>query len=222
MTTHRKRALAASLFFHGAVFAFLVLRPPSRSEGGISSAELDGGGPLVLSQVQAAPATPAAEPAPMLSSVEPAIDPPLTVIAIDRAPDAAVLTASISAPMPGLPAIFDHPAGGAPADGAGSGRGTGHHAGHNDYRAPKYVDSPAPDYPPEARRLRREGIVLLTVRVSEEGLPLAITLRHSSGMKALDDAAIRTVRNWTFQPARLGGQPLAALVEIPIRFRLLS
>ena len=81
---------------------------------------------------------------------------------------------------------------------------------------------PLPITRPRRGDFGAKGIVLLTVKVSEEGLPIAITLRHSSGTKALDDAAIRTVRNWTFQPARLAGQPLAALVEIPIRFRLLT
>jgi protein TonB len=87
---------------------------------------------------------------------------------------------------------------------------------------PKYLHSPAPPYPDEARRAKREGVVLLSVRVGSDGFPIAVFLRRSSGIKVLDEAAIRAVRCWTFQPATLNGRPFTASVEAPIRFHLTS
>ena len=36
----------------------------------------------------------------------------------------------------------------------------------------------------------------------------------------LDDAAIKAVRRWEFNPARFGVTPVAAAVEVPVRFGL--
>lgn len=83
-----------------------------------------------------------------------------------------------------------------------------------------YLHNPRPAYPRLARQQRMQGRVLLEVRVSTEGLPLAIALRSSSGFDLLDQTAAEAVRRWRFVPARRGGRAVEALVEIPIRFVL--
>lgn len=85
-----------------------------------------------------------------------------------------------------------------------------------------YLNNPAPAYPPLSRRFREEGKVMLRVRVSAEGQPLAVALAQSSGHPRLDEAARKTVLGWRFVPARRGEQPVAAWVRVPIVFQLRS
>lgn len=83
-----------------------------------------------------------------------------------------------------------------------------------------YLSNPPPEYPALSRRLGEEGQVLLRVRVSAEGLPLAVELRRSSGFQRLDEAARAAVKDWKFVPARRGETPVEAWVLIPISFTL--
>jgi protein TonB len=85
---------------------------------------------------------------------------------------------------------------------------------------PNYLKNPAPTYPEAARRAGQEGLALLSVSVSRDGVPEEVEIRKSSGFYLLDEAAVRAVRKWKFQPAGVGGIPIASRVEIPIRFRL--
>lgn len=81
-----------------------------------------------------------------------------------------------------------------------------------------YLHNPRPTYPRQARQQRMQGRVLLEVRVSEEGVPLTVALRSSSGFTLLDQAASEAVLRWRFIPARRGGRAVEAAVEVPIRF----
>ena len=85
---------------------------------------------------------------------------------------------------------------------------------------PTYLNAPEPAYPPAAREDGQEGLVILRVRISADGLPLDIALRRSSGSRVLDRAAIAAVRRWTFVPARRGSHPIESWINVPIRFRL--
>ncbi len=85
---------------------------------------------------------------------------------------------------------------------------------------PRYRSNPKPDYPAEARWQHQEGVVLLSVEVSAEGRAVAVSLKRSSGFPLLDDAALQSVRRWTFEPARAAGLPVASRVDVPVRFSL--
>jgi protein TonB len=85
---------------------------------------------------------------------------------------------------------------------------------------PDYRKNPELPYPAAARRRRQEGVVLLDVKVSAQGRPLRVELKHSSGIQILDEAALTAVRTWEFQPARAGLNPVESDVEVPVRFRL--
>lgn len=88
------------------------------------------------------------------------------------------------------------------------------------YTPARYARCPAPVFPAEARKAKISGTVLLLVEVDENGHPSQVTLRRSSGHATLDDAALRAVRNWRFEPARSEGRPIRARVEVPVRFAL--
>jgi protein TonB len=80
--------------------------------------------------------------------------------------------------------------------------------------------NPKPIYPPEARRRRAQGIVVLKVEVASSGAPLAVTVRTSSGHAVLDEAARDAVERWRFNPAIQAGVPVAGTVDVPVQFRL--
>jgi len=72
-----------------------------------------------------------------------------------------------------------------------------------------------------ARRLGKEGVVLLAVVVAPDGRAADVRVLRSSGFAPLDDSAVTTVRErWRFIPARRDGAPIESRVTVPIRFRL--
>jgi protein TonB len=84
---------------------------------------------------------------------------------------------------------------------------------------PDYRKNPEPPYPLAARRRRQEGVVLLSVKVSTQGRALRVQIKQSSGVPVLDDAAIQAVRDWEFEPARVGARPYESEIEVPVRFK---
>ena len=85
-------------------------------------------------------------------------------------------------------------------------------------REPRLVTAPAPDYPPAALRANQSGEVLLRIEVQADGRPGAITVVSSSRHRALDQAAIRAVRRWRFEPALRDGVAVPGVVQQSIRF----
>ena len=86
--------------------------------------------------------------------------------------------------------------------------------------APNYRVNPKPEYPISARRMRHEGVVLLEVQVTADGLAKAVTLKKSSNYEELDQAAIRAVKQWRFNPAKINTVVVASTVQVPVRFEL--
>lgn len=82
------------------------------------------------------------------------------------------------------------------------------------------LNNAAPAYPPQSRRLREQGTVLLEVLVKADGSLGDLRLKTSSGYTRLDDAAMRAVKNWHFLPAKRGGTPIDFWYELPIEFSL--
>ena len=86
---------------------------------------------------------------------------------------------------------------------------------------PRYRHPPAPPvYPPRAVELNQQGEVLVRVRLDPDGSAAEIRLWRGSGFDLLDRAALAAVRGWHFLPAMRSGRPVAAWVEIPVRFHL--
>jgi protein TonB len=84
----------------------------------------------------------------------------------------------------------------------------------------EYVREPAPRYPPQSRRLREQGLVVLRVIIDERGTASSIEIETSSGHARLDDAAREAVLRAEFRPYIEDGEPRPALVLIPIEFAL--
>ena len=81
-------------------------------------------------------------------------------------------------------------------------------------------ENPKPFYPAAARRRGMQGQVLLRVEVNVRGKVSNIELKKSSGYRLLDDAAITTVKQWRFIPAKNHNKLVTSVVEIPVRFEL--
>ena len=90
-------------------------------------------------------------------------------------------------------------------------------------RPADYLANPKPPYPALSKRLGEEGTVRLNILVNPDGSVAQLELLESSGHPRLDRSAIATVRSqWKFEPARRGGEAVAAWVVVPIQFTLRS
>jgi TonB family protein len=77
-----------------------------------------------------------------------------------------------------------------------------------------------PLYPESARKAGAQGITLLKLRVLENGKVGEVQIEQSAGHPDLDMAAADAVRQWLFEPARMGKQPIAVWVLLPVKFEL--
>jgi TonB family protein len=90
-------------------------------------------------------------------------------------------------------------------------------AGPDGVTPPRSVYAPNPEYPPGAARDKIAGQVLLNVTVGADGLVNnAVVLK--SLRRDLDDAALRTVKSWRFEPARRDDVPIERTITVEIGF----
>jgi periplasmic protein TonB len=77
-----------------------------------------------------------------------------------------------------------------------------------------------PSYPASARRLGIQGTARLKVQVLADGRVGEIIVESSAGHADLDRAATDAVRQWHFEPARRGSEPVSTWVLLPVQFQL--
>jgi protein TonB len=77
-----------------------------------------------------------------------------------------------------------------------------------------------PDYPPTAWQQREQGTVLLRLYIGADGTVARVDIRKSSGVAALDAAAVTALSAWRFLPAERAGQPIASYRDQPVSFVL--
>ena len=75
-----------------------------------------------------------------------------------------------------------------------------------------------PVYPPIARQLRVQGVVVLEAVISKEGT--IESLRTVSGHQLLNQAALDAVKQWRYQPTLLSGEPVAVITTVMATFTL--
>lgn len=84
----------------------------------------------------------------------------------------------------------------------------------------EYLQAPAPEYPPLARRMGEEGRVTLRVLVNENGRPTRVDVQKTSGSPRLDEAARQAVLRAMFKPHIEDGRATTVYAIVPITFHL--
>jgi TonB family protein len=87
------------------------------------------------------------------------------------------------------------------------------------YTPPQAIHTAMPEYSDQARRLKIQGNVRVSVLVNEEGVPIDPRVEKSLGY-GLDEKALEAALKYQFKPAMRDGQPVAVRIMIEENFRL--
>lgn len=83
-----------------------------------------------------------------------------------------------------------------------------------------YLQNPKPVYPSGSKRRGEQGVVIHSVLIGVDGLPVSARLVKSSGFAALDQAAMTAVMRWRYSPGKRNGVPAAMSFNVPINWVL--
>jgi protein TonB len=235
-----RRFAAVSLGLHAALLAFLLVwfgrGPPARDapdkEGAVElvMVESQGAGPPT------APPAPAPEAAPSALPEQPAPPPPPPT-------DTAEAEEQLPLPSPPPPAQTPSPDPVQPSEPTPTVAAPpvqqamqapeinlpGNDSETNafvvgDHVIPASIDAKSrnkePVYPLEAARRAEQGVVILLIHVSPEGLASRVDVVKSSGHALLDRAARDAVTAWHFLPAVKDGVPIPFDFPIRVTFQL--
>lgn len=84
---------------------------------------------------------------------------------------------------------------------------------------PFYLHQEMPVYPTFARKLGREGRVLLRLTIDEQGKLLNVEVLEDPGF-GFAEAAVKAVKRSSFIPAQRGGSRVIAKALLPVKFEL--
>jgi len=86
-------------------------------------------------------------------------------------------------------------------------------------KPPVATFTPPAEYSEQARAAKFNGVVIVSVLVNEDGLPIDPQVTRSAGM-GLDEKAIESVLQYRFKPAMKDGVPVEARIMVEVNFRL--
>jgi TonB family protein len=90
----------------------------------------------------------------------------------------------------------------------------------NGVTSPALLRKIEPSYSPEARAVKAQGTVVLTVVIGTDGKAGDVRLSQGVGF-GLDEQALDAVTQWTFEPGTRGGMAVPVQASIEVNFRLL-
>jgi TonB family protein len=79
--------------------------------------------------------------------------------------------------------------------------------------------TPSAEYSEQARAAKFNGVVIVSVLVNEDGVPIDPQIKRAVGM-GLDEKAIESVLQYRFRPATKNGAPVEARIMIEVNFKL--
>jgi protein TonB len=176
------------------------------------------------SKIEPAPAPAPSAPTPAM--VQPVPPPPRPKSApAAKATPSAKTTEKAAAPKQGIKRAVEGQTAslGAPTGGDRLGRSENDGASGvlNVNLNPRFRQPPPPPrYPRLSVERDEEGVVLVRAYVDPAGAPQRVIVFRSSGFPLLDDAALKAVQGWRFEPMVRDGRATAAWVQVPVRFRL--
>src|SRR5947207_406415 len=75
---------------------------------------------------------------------------------------------------------------------------------------PKAIQTPNPNYTPEALHARVQGRIVLEVTVGQDGhVRDALVTQGLENAMGFDERALNAISGWLFEPGTLDGQPVA-------------
>jgi TonB family protein len=90
-----------------------------------------------------------------------------------------------------------------------------------DVRHPRLLSEVKPNYTPEAMEARIQGSVMLEAVVLATGEVGDVVVTQSlDEVYGLDEAAVRSIKQWRFEPGTKDGKPVAVLIEVEMSFTL--
>ncbi len=87
-----------------------------------------------------------------------------------------------------------------------------------DIAPPRQISRVAPNYPALARASRVSGVVILEATIDTRGRVVDVRVLRS--IPLLDQAAVDAVRQWTYTPTLLNGQPVPIVMTVTVVFTL--
>jgi protein TonB len=84
---------------------------------------------------------------------------------------------------------------------------------------PAFLRRVMPVYPEQARRLGREGRVVLRLTIDARGNLLKVQVLQAPGF-GFEEAAVNAVKRSSFRPATVNGKAVTSIARLPIRFAL--
>ncbi len=111
-------------------------------------------------------------------------------------------------------------------EGPGVGPGSGGGFGGGAYRpgdavvAPRVLRQTTPHYTSDAMERRIQGSVWLEIVVTREGVVGSVRVVRSLDPRGLDEEAIKTIREWRFEPGRVSGMPVDVVANVVMDFSI--
>jgi protein TonB len=87
-----------------------------------------------------------------------------------------------------------------------------------DIKPPLKIKDSKPVYPPEARRAKVQGVVIVEATVGTDGKVSATKVLRS--IPLLNDEAIRVVKAREYKPTVVNGVTVAVIITVPVIFTL--
>ena len=219
-------ALAATLTVHAAFWGFLNLLPPKAAPTARKLQPVS----IVYRKPVVAPPPPApviaappvkrrahrrakAKPAPAPVAAPPAL---LTTPAVAASAEAVVIPPPPPpASLAGLPQVSEKDL----PEGYVEEQGFTFAPLYRVTQAPKLLKALTPEYPPRARELQKEGIVILEVDIDAQGRVVSARIVEESGW-GFGAAALKAILGAGFAPARIESTAVPVRYRLPIRFQM--
>lgn len=85
--------------------------------------------------------------------------------------------------------------------------------------SPMVIYQVEPQFSPEARQAKFNGVVLLNLVVDQDGLPQNVHVLRGVGM-GLDEKAVEAVKQYKFKPAMEDGNPVPVALNVEVNFQI--
>ena len=85
---------------------------------------------------------------------------------------------------------------------------------------PRVLHRIDPVYPEAARRMRRQGTVILEAEIGRDGVLRSARAVNTPLGAGLEESALKALSTWKFAPAELNGQPVSVYYRLSVTFRL--